>query len=77
MSGAKVLPAYNYGDWWIACPEGKKAIAGGLSTSSAKIWAPKLAESAPDLDGTKWYVTVLNEADSSITVYGWAVCAIA
>jgi hypothetical protein len=58
----------------ILCPKGKKAIAGGVSTSSKLA---HIRESAPLDGGAGWLGTTANTTEKyDDRMYVWAICAI-
>jgi hypothetical protein len=56
----------------VDCPSGKKALGGGGSTTA---YAGKLVNSAPNNPGTSWIVSYYNTGDTTISMYGWVICA--
>jgi hypothetical protein len=57
----------------IACPTGKRALGGGVSTAS---WLAEVRVSAPLNDGAGWEGTVANRSnDFPDRMFVWAICA--
>ena len=71
------VPATSNAAWGAGCPDGsgKKAIAGGVSSSSPSNIT--IRESAPLNDASGWWVQVHNSKASTVSVYAWVVCAFA
>jgi hypothetical protein len=57
------------------CPSGKKAVGGGLRTSSASNTGPFLTSSAPTADGTGWTTGFYYGGTNPWTSTVVAVCA--
>jgi hypothetical protein len=62
----------------VPCPNGKKALGGGVATDPGP-YATKVRETAPDGQATGWTAVVENESNASsnnpFTGYVWAICA--
>jgi hypothetical protein len=57
----------------VACPSGKLALGGGVSTSSALA---EVRESAPLNNGVGWAGTTANQSNEfPDTMYVWVICA--
>jgi hypothetical protein len=63
----------KYLRWSVDCPNGKKALGGGVSTSSP--YATRVIESAPTGASTGWGVGVKNEGGPTMSGYVWVTCA--
>jgi hypothetical protein len=59
--------------WSVDCPNGKKALGGGVSTSSP--YETRVIESAPTGESTGWGVGVKNEDGPTMSAYVWVTCA--
>jgi hypothetical protein len=58
----------------VACPTGKKALGGGVSTS---MWLADVRQSAPLNYGTGWLGVVAHESINDLPdrMYVWVICA--
>jgi Collagen triple helix repeat (20 copies) len=65
----------KYTTWSVTCPNGKKALGGGVASATDVVLGKTLLESAPLDNGTGWMAKVLNTGGDPITEYVWAVCA--
>lgn len=63
----------KYLRWSVDCPNGKKALGGGVSTSSP--YETRVIESAPTGESTGWGVGVKNEGGPTMAAYVWVTCA--
>lgn len=58
--------------WPVTCPDGKRVVGGGLSSTLPD--SARIVESAPLDDGIGWSAGVHNDGTSTITAYAWAAC---
>ena len=63
----------KYLRWSVDCPNGKKALGGGVSTSAP--YETRVIESAPTGESTGWGVGVKNEGGPTMSGYVWVTCA--
>lgn len=56
------------------CPSGKRAVGGGMSSSSFAV--ARVLESAPMNDGRGWTAAMANTSGAAVTGYVWAVCVV-
>ncbi len=63
----------KYLRWSVDCPNGKKALGGGVSTSAP--YETRVIESAPTGESTGWGVGVKNEGGPTMSAYVWVTCA--
>jgi hypothetical protein len=66
------IPATYGNNAQVDCPDGKKALGGGGTTTG---YAGKLAVSAPTDAGTGWVAGYQNTGTTPVTVYAWVICA--
>jgi hypothetical protein len=59
--------------WSVNCPNGKRVLGGGVSTTEP--YHARVLESAPAGDGTGWGVAIRNEGGPKMAAYAWAICA--
>jgi hypothetical protein len=59
---------------FVGCPNGKKALGGGVATYPGP-YATKVLETAPAGEATGWTAVVRNEGNTLMTSYAWAICA--
>ncbi len=57
----------------VLCTTGTRALAGGPVVSD--LASARVSGTSPPVSGSGWYVAVVNEGSSDITVQSWAVCA--
>ena len=65
----------KYLRWSVDCPNGKRALGGGVSTSAP--YETRVIESAPTGEATGWGVGVKNEGGPTMSGYVWVTCAYA
>jgi hypothetical protein len=63
----------SYQRWSVDCPNGKKALGGGVSTSEP--YSTRVIESAPTDGAAGWGVGVKNEGGPTMSAYAWVTCA--
>ena len=63
----------KYLRWSVDCPNGKRALGGGVSTSAP--YETRVIESAPTGEATGWGVGVKNEGGPTMSGYVWVTCA--
>ena len=63
----------KYLRWSVDCPNGKRALGGGVSTSAP--YETRVIESAPTGESTGWGVGVKNEGGPTMAAYVWVTCA--
>ena len=56
----------------VTCPDGKKALGGGASSTNLRAY---VSSSAPLDGGTGWAVGYHNTSSVGATVFGWVICA--
>ena len=66
------VPGGDIGGAEVACPDGKKALGGGASTT---VEGPYVLASAPTDGATGWAVLYRNPGNTGTTVYAWVICA--
>jgi len=71
---ARISPS-SYAKWSVGCPNGRKALGGGVATASSEVLGRTLLETAPHGEATGWYGSVINRSSQPITDYVWAICA--
>jgi hypothetical protein len=59
--------------WNVACPTGKKALGGGVSSTAP--YYTRVLQSAPADPVRGWAVAVKNEGGPTLTAYAWVICA--
>jgi hypothetical protein len=69
----------SYQTWAVHCPEGKRAIGGGVEARGpyqGSYLYGGVFESAPTADATGWVVTFTNEfSQGIIAAHAWVICA--
>ena len=71
---ARISPS-SYAKWSVGCPNGRKALGGGVATASNEVLGRTLLETAPHGEATGWFGSVINRSSQPITDYVWAICA--
>lgn len=75
-------PAYSWGGAQARCPDGQRVLGGGYF-SHYQGYPPgpgttntlTLLASYPTFDGVAWYVSMVNDTDTSIEFTPYAICA--
>jgi hypothetical protein len=70
-----IIPRLGSAHQDAVCPVGKRAVGGGMSSSSPVV--VRLLESAPLNSGLGWTAGMANSSGSAVTGYVWAVCVVA
>ena len=66
------LGTYGHGTTRVSCSSGKKALGGGLSSTSPLVSA---STDRPIEPGSGWVVTAYSIEVVPVTVYAWVICA--
>jgi hypothetical protein len=64
-----------YGTTPLNCPAGKKALGGGVTSTSSTSQGPRLEYSGPTSDGTGWEARLLNSSAFTLDITGYVICA--
>ena len=59
----------------VWCPDGKKALGGGVAGYGGPWTLSSVVHSAPAGQATGWIAMVHNGANSTVRFYVWAICA--
>ena len=59
----------------VWCPNGKKALGGGVAAYGGPYWLSRIVQSAPAGQATGWIAMVRNDGISTVTYFVWAICA--
>jgi hypothetical protein len=75
VTKAQDISAGIYGRWSVDCPDGKKALGGGVATGGPVYSTLSVMESSPAGAATGWLASVRNNGNVTTTEYVWAICA--
>ena len=64
-----------YGRWSVDCPDGKRALGGGVTSGGPEVGTVSVMESGPAGQATGWLSSVRNNGNVTTTEYVWAICA--
>jgi len=64
-----------YGRWSVDCPDGKRALGGGVASGGPVFSTLSVMESGPAGAATGWLAAVRNNGNVTTTEYVWAICA--
>jgi len=64
-----------YGRWSVDCPDGKRALGGGVASGAPVFSKLSVIESAPTGPATGWLAAVRNNGNVTTTEHVWAICA--
>jgi len=78
LTAGMAIPPDDRRTWQVNCPGGKKALGGGVSTTSGNKSDTHISESAPaGASATGWLASVYTNPDAGFTptYYVWVICA--
>jgi Collagen triple helix repeat (20 copies) len=64
-----------YGRWSVDCPDGRRALGGGVLSGGPVFATLSVMESGPADAATGWLAAVRNNGNVTTTEYVWAICA--
>ena len=59
----------------VTCPNGKKALGGGVAGYGGPWYLSRVVQSAPAGQATGWLATVRNDGIATVSYFVWAICA--
>jgi hypothetical protein len=78
VNAPMAVPTGAIRSWSADCPNGKRPLGGGVSTTSSSFDV-RILEDAPNTnaagEATGWTATVWNKSGIPITHYVWVICA--
>jgi hypothetical protein len=75
LSKELIVGSDRPGTWQVYCPNGKRALGGGVSPLYPAAALEHVLESAPTDGGTGWEAVVWNDSGSSTDWFVWVICA--